>query len=161
MRNLLAISALMFGFTGVIDAAQSKAESEVAMAFTKYFDARENQEWDTVAAMESASGTFNTNSDGSFHKALAKTTAAQWKASGQAGVLNTYYPEFSELADGVVYVRFYYEGIAKNGSQASNYRTRVTQNWVKEGGKWVIKTQHYSPAQFGGVHITVASDFED
>ena len=85
----------------------------------------------------------------------------QWKASGQAGVLNTYYPEFSELADGVVYVRFYYEGIAMNGSQASDYRTRVTQNWVKENGKWVVKTQHYSPAQFGGVHITVASDFED
>ena len=161
MRNLLVISALMFSFTGMINGAQSKAESEVAMAFTKYFDARENQDWDTVAAMESASGTFNTNSDGSFHKALAKTTAAQWKASGQAGVLNTYYPEFSELADGVVYVRFYYEGIAMNGSQASDYRTRVTQNWVKENGKWVVKTQHYSPAQFGGVHITVASDFED
>ena len=161
MRNLLVISVLMFSFAGVIDAAQSKAESEVSMAFTKYFDARENQDWDTVAAMESASGTFNTNSDGSFHKALAKTTAVQWKASGQAGVLNTYYPEFSELADGVVYVRFYYEGIAMNGSQASDYRTRVTQNWVKENGKWVVKTQHYSPAQFGGVHITVASDFED
>ena len=76
-------------------------------------------------------------------------------------MLNTYYPEFAELADGVVYVRFYYEGIAKNGSQSSDYRTRVTQNWVKESGKWVVKTQHYSPAQFGGVHITVASDFED
>ena len=53
MRNLLVISALIFSFAGVIDAAQSKAESEVAMAFEKYFDARENQDWDTVAAMES------------------------------------------------------------------------------------------------------------
>ena len=85
----------------------------------------------------------------------------QWKASGQSGVLNAYYPEFAELAGGVVYVRFYYEGIVKNGSQSSDYRTRVTQNWVKESGKWVVKTQHYSPAQFAGVHITVASDFED
>ena len=58
MRNLLVISALIFSFAGVIDAAQSKAESEVAMAFEKYFDARENQDWDTVAAMESASGTL-------------------------------------------------------------------------------------------------------
>ena len=161
MRNLLVISALIFGFIGVTDAAQSKAESEVAMAFTKYFDARESQDWDTVAAMESASGTFNTNSDGSFHKALAKQTAAQWGASGQLGSLNTYYPEFSQIADGVVYVRFYYEGVAQNGSISSDYRTRVSQNWVKEEGKWVVKTSHYSPAQFGGVHITVASDFED
>ena len=67
----------------------------------------------------------------------------------------------SSPTDGYVYVRFYYEGIAKNGSQSNDYRTRVTQNWVKESGKWVVKTQHYSPAQFGGVHITVASDFEE
>ena len=111
--------------------------------------------------MESASGTFNTNSDGSFHKGLAKTTAAQWGASGQLGSLNTYYPEFSQISDGVVYVRFYYEGIAQNGSISSDYRTRVSQNWVKEEGKWVVKTSHYSPAQFGGVHITVATDFDN
>ena len=92
-------------------------------------------------------------SDGSFHKALAKTSAAQWKASGQSGSLNTYYPRVSsEIADDVVYVRFYYEGIARNGDQSTDYRTRVTQNWIKESGKWVVKTQHYSPAQFGGVH---------
>ena len=33
--------------------------------------------------------------------------------------------------------------------------------WVKEEGKWVVKTSHYSPAQFGGVHITVATDFDN
>ena len=27
--------------------------------------------------------------------------------------------------------------------------------------KWIVKTQHYSPAQCGGVHFTIASDFED
>ena len=62
----------MFGFTQAIDAAPSKAEEEVAIAFEKYFDARANQNWDTVAAMESATGTYNSNSDGSFHKALSK-----------------------------------------------------------------------------------------
>tara|TARA_Y100000813_G_C24095596_1_gene320337 strand:- start:197 stop:682 length:486 start_codon:yes stop_codon:yes gene_type:complete len=161
MKNLFLISALTFGFTQAIDAAASKAEEEVAIAFEKYFDARANQNWDTVAALESATGTYNSNSDGSFHKALSKTTAAQWKASGQAGALNIYYPEFAELSDDVVYVRFYYEGIAINGTKSSDYRTKVTQNWIKENGKWVVKTQHYSPAQFGGVHITVASDFEE
>ena len=93
MKNLFLVSALMFGFIQVIYATPSKAEAEVAIAFEKYFDARANQNWDTVASMESASGTYNSNSDGSFHKALSKTTAAQWKASGQAGALNIYYPE--------------------------------------------------------------------
>ena len=161
MKNLFLVSAIMFSFMQIIYATPSKAEAEVAIAFEKYFDARANQNWDIVASLESASGTYNSNSDGSFHKALSKTTAAQWKASGQAGALNIYYPEFAELSNDVVYVRFYYEGIAINGSKSSDYRTKVTQNWIKENGKWVVKTQHYAPAQFGGVHITVASDFEE
>ncbi|MFL2595724.1 MAG: hypothetical protein ACJ0P9_03435 [Flavobacteriaceae bacterium] len=141
--------------------AQTLAESEVSEAFKKYFDARKLQDWDTVANMESSYGTYSTNSDGSFHKPLSKTSADQWRASGQSGTLNTYYPEFSEISSGVVYVRFYYEGVAANGSQSRDYRTRVTQNWIKENGKWVLKTQHYSPAQFGGVHITNSSDFDN
>ena len=51
MKNLFMVSALMFGFIQAIDAAPSKAEAEVAIAFKKYFDARANQNWDTVAAM--------------------------------------------------------------------------------------------------------------
>ena len=47
-----------------------------------------------------------------------------------------------------------------NGSQSSDYRTRVTQNWVKESGKWVVKTQHYSPASYGGVHMPDKYDFK-
>ena len=41
------------------------------------------------------------------------------------------------------------------------YRTRVTMNWVNENGKWVAKTQHFSSAAYGGVHISQSSDFED
>ena len=32
---------------------------------------------------------------------------------------------------------------------------------AKENGKWVMRTQHYSSASFGGVHQTVRSDFEE
>jgi hypothetical protein len=48
-----------------------------------------------------------------------------------------------------------------NDGNMSDYRTRVSMNWVKEGGKWVLKTAHYSSASYGGVHKTQASDFED
>jgi len=34
-------------------------------------------------------------------------------------------------------------------------------NWVKEGNKWVAKSQHYSSASYGGVHVSQAADFED
>ena len=63
MKNLFIISALMFGFVGQIDAANSKAEAEVASAFAKYFQARKDQDYKTVVALESKSGTLNTNSD--------------------------------------------------------------------------------------------------
>jgi ketosteroid isomerase-like protein len=49
------------------------------------------------------------------------------------------------------------EGWEKSG----DYRTRVTMNWIKEGGNWVLSSAHYSPASYGGVHKTQASDFED
>jgi hypothetical protein len=45
--------------------------------------------------------------------------------------------------------------------KASNYRTRVTMNWVKEEGSWVVKSQHYSAANYGGVHLTQPADFDD
>ena len=157
----LSILMCLFFLVSIQADNHTKAEKEVAVAFNKYFDARVNQDWDTVAAMESAEGTYNTNSDGSFHKALAKTTSAQWKASGQAGVLNTFYPEFSELADGVVYVRFYYEGVLQAAGITRDYRTRASMNWVKEDGNWVAKTMHFSSAEFGDVTVTQASDFED
>ena len=49
----------------------------------------------------------------------------------------------------------------KTDGKASDYRTRVTMNWIKENGNWVVKSQHYSPANYGGVHVTQAVDFEE
>jgi hypothetical protein len=50
--------------------------------------------------------------------------------------------------------------VGSNGKM-NDYRTRVTMNWVKEDGNWVLRSAHYSPASYGGVHKTQASDFED
>ena len=47
------------------------------------------------------------------------------------------------------------------GENNQPYRTRVTTTWVKEMGKWVMKTQHYSAANYGGVHLTQPADFDD
>ncbi len=161
MKHLFIISALMFGFVASIDASQSKAESEVAVAFSKYFQARKDQDYKTVVALESKSGTLNTNSDGSFHKPLNKQSEASWQASGLGGNLSAYHPDFTELSDDVVHVRFYYEGVLQAAGITRDYRTRATMNWVKESGKWVAKSMHFSSAQFGDVTVTQASDFED
>ena len=111
MKNLSMLFSLLVIFAVQVDAAPSKAEAEVSKAFTEYFQARQKQDYKTVVALESASGTMNTNSDGSFHKPLNKQSEADWKASTLGGALATYHPDFTELSDDVVHVRFYYEGV--------------------------------------------------
>jgi hypothetical protein len=155
------MTALMFVFVGVADAAHSNAEHEVEAAFNQYFQARQDQDYKTVVALESKSGTMNTNSDGSFHKPLSKQSEADWKVSQLGGILVPYHPDFTELADDVVHVRFYYEGVIETPNMTRDYRTRASMNWVNEDGKWVAKTMHFSAASFGDVTVTQASDFED
>ena len=136
------------------------SEKEVLKALSEYMDARNSKDYKTVVAMSSKSGTLDTNSDGSFHKPLATQTEESWANSGDA-VTQHFYAEATAIAEDVVHVRFYSEGMVGNNGDLSDYRTRVTMNWVKESGKWVLKTAHYSPASYGGVHKTIASDFED
>jgi len=60
---------------------------------------------------------------------------------------------------GEVAVAQYYSegGLAPVGSaDVSNYRTRATQVFVKEGGKWKVRAAHWSPIQ-GGAGISQTS----
>ena len=161
MNKYLLSGLLILSTSFVFADGHSSAEKEVLKTLATYFDARNASDWDTVVAYESKSGTYGTNSDGSFHKPVVKQSAEDWATSGQGGSLNIHYPEAIQIADDVVYVRFYSEGMVGSDGNMSDYRTRVTMNWVKEDGKWVVKSAHYSPASYGGVHKTQASDFED
>ncbi len=159
MRNIFVISILMISGLSFADGHMS-SEKAVLKALDNYMQARNSRDFETVVAMSSKSGTLDTNSDGSFHKPLANQTVDGWKNSGDATTLY-FYPEATAISDDVVHVRFYSEGMVGNDGNMSDYRTRVTMNWIKESGKWVLKTAHYSSASYGGVHRTQASDFED
>ena len=58
---------------------------------------------------------------------------------------------------------FYSEGSMKpKGSPAvSHYMTRVSETYIKENGKWVIKTAHYSPISSGSGTSQIGSRSED
>ncbi len=154
---VVIMSISTFGFA---DNHGAVSESAVLKALSAYMDARNTRDFKTVIAMSSKAGTLDTNSDGSFHKPLTKQTIEGWEKSGDA-ITQYYYPEATAITDDVVHVRFYSEGMVGNDGKMSNYRTRVTMNWIKEGGNWVLSSAHYSPASYGGVHKTQASDFED
>tara|TARA_B100001175_G_scaffold89451_1_gene75378 strand:+ start:678 stop:1160 length:483 start_codon:yes stop_codon:yes gene_type:complete len=160
MRYIIGILSILF-FSVVSADGHLQSEKEVLTSLDKYFDARNNNDYETVVALESKTGTYGTNSDGSFHKPKQIPSVAQWEKFDQGGITNVFYPEAIQLSDTVVLARFYAEGVVTAGGNASDYRTRVTMNWIKEDGSWVVKSQHYSPANYGGVHKTQAADFEE
>jgi ketosteroid isomerase-like protein len=160
MKYITLLFGLLF-FSALSADGHLKSEQDVLVSLQQYFEARNSEDYKTVVALESKSGTYGTNSDGSFHKPKQISSVQQWEKSNQGGVTKVFYPKAIQLSEDVVYVRFYAEGMVEAGGKSSDYRTRVTMNWVKEDGKWVVKSQHYSPANYGGVHQTQATDFDD
>ena len=161
MKKIFLLSILVFATGSILADGHTASEKQVLNALAEYFDARNDQDWEKAVTFESKAGTYNTNSDGSFHKPVIKQSAEDWANSNQGGSLNVYYPEAVMLSKDVAFVRFYYEGMTEVSGITKPYRTRVTMTWVKENGKWVTRTQHYSAAAYGGVHISQASDFQD
>jgi ketosteroid isomerase-like protein len=107
---------------------------------------------------------FGTNSDGSFHKPVSTATSDDWKRNmaGQQNNMQVFYPEVADIAEGVVYARYYLEGMVGDEAEQYPYRTRVTNVWVLEDdGQWRIKAMHFSNAGYGGTHRTQSTDFED
>ena len=140
------------------------AEDAVATAVIEYWAARNAGDHKTVANLESPAGIYGTNSDGSFHKPFAASSADDWKRNmaGQKSNTQVFYLEAHEIADGVVYARYYMEGMTGDTSGQYPYRTRVTNVWtLEDDGEWRIKAMHFSGADFGGTHRTQAYDFED
>ena len=87
--NKFLFSGLLILSTSVVFAdGHSSAEKEVLKTLATYFEARNASDWETVVAHESKSGTYGTNSDGSFHKPVVMQTAEDCATSGQGGSLN-------------------------------------------------------------------------
>ncbi|MGI9247994.1 MAG: hypothetical protein ACR2QI_03205, partial [Woeseiaceae bacterium] len=78
--------------------AQSAAEKEAVDTIEKYWQARNDQDFETQVALTSDKGTLEANSDGSFFRKGPKVSAerlAELLAGSQA--TNVYYPEATEL----------------------------------------------------------------
>ena len=153
------IFSFLMIFTIYASADDHADEVAVLAAVEKYYEARIDRDFKTMVAMESKNGVCSTNSDGSFHKACVVSTVAGYMKNYPDGLNSVYFPEATMLTEDAYLVRFYYEGVVGENDQP--YRTRVTTTWVKEDGNWVMRSQHYSSAAFGGVHQTVRGDFED
>jgi len=61
------------------------------------------------------------------------------------------YIEVEILEKGKVALAYYYlvGSYSINGVQKNDYRTRVSQVFVKEKGKWKVKSGHFTPLHSG------------
>ena len=161
ITSIVFVSLLIFFSAGAH--AQNAAEKAALETIDKYWQARNEQDFDTQVALASEKGTLDANSDGSFFR-TSPAVSAEELAKLMLGTQTTrvFYPEATELAKGVVMVRYYLEGVVESpAGTVPNYRTRVTTVLVKESGGWKIRAWHFSPLHDGGRHLTYKTDFEE
>ena len=144
--GLLVIGVL--AFTGTLAQADSATEAEVKKAILDSLEyARKNlrDEDDTV----SKDGSLEFWSRGGFLQHVkADTDPDEYESVN----IDAKHIHVITLVPGQAAVAQYYsEGtMAPKGSAAvSNYRTRATQVFVKEGGKWKVRAAHWSPIAGG------------
>jgi hypothetical protein len=143
--------------------AQGNAEKAALDVIEKYWQARNDQDFKTQVDLTSEEGTLDANSDGSFFRTSPKVSAEELeKLMLGSQSTKVFYPEATELGDGVVMVRYYLEGyIDSPEGSVPNYRTRVTTVVVEESGGWKMRSWHFSSLHDGGRHLTSKTDFED
>ena len=152
---LLAVSAGAY--------AQSSAEKAAQDVVEKYWQARNDKDLQTQVNLTSDKGTLDANSDGSFFRTSPKPSVEELEEL-MLGTQATkvFYPEATEIADGVVMVRYYLEGVIESPmGTVPNYRTRVSNVLVKESSGWKMRAWHFSPLHDGGRHLTAPTDFEE
>lgn len=161
VTQVVCISCLILLSAGA--EAQSAAERAALDVIEQYWQARNDQDFEAQADLTSSKGTLDANSDGSFFRTSPRASAEELEeqlAGSQA--TKVFYPEATELGDGVVMVRYYLEGVIESPEgTVPNYRTRVTTAVVRESDGWKLRAWHFSPLHDGGRHLTSKTDFEE
>ena len=150
-KLLVATAALLFSGLAIAD-SHKDATDDVLELVQQIWEARNNNDYKTQRDLMSDGIHFNANSNGTFFYAQEKQSLAEIEEdlSGEYEV-TVMYPNAAQLSETVVLARYYLEGsISADGNTVSNYRTRVSHIWVKEGGKWKSKSWHFSPLHNGG-----------
>lgn len=156
MRNtILTILVLCLSQSALADNHGSAAD-EVLNLIAQHWEARNNDDYQAQLDMMSDGMHYHANSNGTFFYADEKPSLEEF--SEDLGAIDydveVKYPNAVSLSDTVVLARYYLEGtLVGEKSTVSNYRTRVTHIWVKEGGKWKSKSWHFSPLHDGGTVI--------
>jgi hypothetical protein len=148
MKNVVMVLTTILAFAGTFAHADEATEQEIIktlMDGNAYAKMNLKAMEDTVAK----DGSLEFWSSGGL---LNEVDADAAPEEFEAISLNAKHITVITLVPGQVAVAQYYsEGSMspKTSAAVSNYRTRVTQVFVKEGGKWKVRAAHFSPISGG------------
>ena len=100
-------------------------------------------------------GTMNGDSNGSFwfrqESTVSAITANGWGSPSNKFDFKPKYIEVDVLEKDKIAIAYYYlvGSYTINGKSKSDYRTRVSQVFVKEGGNWKVKSGHFTQLHGG------------
>ena len=146
MKNIgIIVSALIVTASQLI----ANDEAEVTEIVNKHWEYQNKKNWKKFVGTLYSGGTMNGDSNGSFWYMQESTVAAVTKGQAPNNKFNfkPRYIEIDILEKGRVAIVYYYlvGSYSINGQEKNDYRTRVSQVFVKEGGGWKIKSGHFTP----------------
>ena len=128
-------------------------KSEVADVVNKHWQYQNAKDWGKYVGTMHSEGTMDGDSNGSFWYRREATVAAVTEGQSPENKFNftPRYIEVDILEKGKVAVAYYYlvGSYNINSVQKNDYRTRVSQIFVKEKGNWKVKAGHFTPLHSG------------
>ena len=128
-------------------------KSEVADVVNKHWQYQNAKDWKKYVGTLHSEGTMDGDSNGSFWSRREATVSAVTEEQSPENEFNftARYIEVDILEKGKVAVAYYYlvGSYNINGVQKNDYRTRVSQIFVKEKGSWKVKAGHFTPLHSG------------
>jgi len=128
-------------------------KSEVADVVNKHWQYQNAKDWKKYVGTLHSEGTMDGDSNGSFWYKREATVSAVTEGQSPENEFNftARYIEVDILEKGKVAVAYYYlvGSYNINGVQKNDYRTRVSQIFVKEKGSWKVKAGNFTPLHSG------------
>ena len=140
-------------FLSIVSLVVANDRSDIESIINKHWESWNSNKYKDYISTVHSGGTMNGDSNGSFWYEMVPTVKGitENRKPGDKSNFNARYLEIDVLVPGKAAVAYYYlvGSYTLRGVTKSDYRTRVSQVFVTEKGKWKIKSGHFSPLHSG------------
>ena len=140
-------------FLSIVSLVVANDRSDIESLINKHWESWNSNKYKDYISTVHSGGTMNGDSNGSFWYEMVPTVKGitENRKPGDKSNFNARYVDIDVLVPGKAAVAYYYlvGSYTLRGVTKSDYRTRVSQVFVTEKGKWKIKSGHFSPLHSG------------